>query len=482
VVEDHTGNPLASVELKVVKIGQRTLAAHLETDGSGHFRAQGLTAGEYRIEASKPNFIGTTLRLEGVAGGLVIRLVRCGAISGLVADAEGKPISGVAVYAMPKPTDGGPIRPFPFLGNGNFTRVDENGAYRLHGLPPGEYAVAAAYGASTATFGMMGGAEVRPKLGSGVQLYPSNQRPQFFPVTGGEQYRNIDFAIVPSAMHSVGGKVDLPDPKTRYWLALVAADQPALAVAVAETKPDGTFKFEGIAGGSYTLTASGPTRGYGGKAVLDQKAYFGRTQVSVANDIEGIEMLVRPAGSLAFILRPAPGCPKTAQLNLIALEDFAARIDRSGDINTEKEQAIDQLAPTRYQVSLGRLGDGCYQASRPVIDVAAVKETPVVVAADTAGSIRGKLAGDPKPADFAVALVPADPDNSALPVEVVFPAGDGRFVFGGLRPGRYRVIVQLAGEASKARWVTDPARMIEVQISAGSPTEMELPAPKRGAQ
>ena len=39
VLEDHTGNPLASVEVRIAKIGQRTLAAHLETDTSGRFRA-----------------------------------------------------------------------------------------------------------------------------------------------------------------------------------------------------------------------------------------------------------------------------------------------------------------------------------------------------------------------------------------------------------------------------------------------------------
>jgi hypothetical protein len=41
---------------------------------------------------------------------------------------------------------------------------------------------------------------------------------------------------------------------------------------------------------------------------------------------------------------------------------------------------------------------------------------------------------------------------------------------------------QAAGEASKARWVTDPAHMIEFQIPAGSPTDLELPAPKRAQQ
>jgi len=98
-----------------------------------------------------------------------------------------------------------------------------------------------------------------------------------------------------------------------------------------------------------------------------------------------------------------------------------------------------------------------------------------------AGAIHGKLTGAANPVEFAVALVTADPESGA-PVQVVFPAGDGRFAFGGLRPGRYRVVAQPAGETSRARWVTDPARMIEMQIPAGAPTEMELPAPKRSGQ
>ena len=101
-------------------------------------------------------------------------------------------------------------------------------------------------------------------------------------------YRNIDFSIVPSGLHNLSGKVALPEPKTDYWVALTTVDQPGLATAVTETKADGSFHFEGIPAGSYTLTASGPVRGYGGKAVLDPHPYFGRSRVSVAADVDGV--------------------------------------------------------------------------------------------------------------------------------------------------------------------------------------------------
>jgi hypothetical protein len=488
VVEDHSGNPLASVELRVYRVGQPTLAAHLETDGSGGFHIPNLPDGEYRIEAAKPNYIGATVRMRALPSGLLIRLVRCGVISGRVLDGQNQPILGASVYVMVKGIGNAPPRPFTggeSIGGYKMARVDERGQYRLHGLPPGEYAVAVSYGSSTAKFGMMGpGTDDNPKLGSGVQLYPTTQRPQYFPVTGGEQYRNIDFMIMPSTLHNVKGKVELPDPKSTFWVALIMADQPNIATAVAATQPDGSFVFEGIAAGVYTLTASGPVRGYGGKGIVDRAPYFGRMPLSVGADLEGVTVAVQRARPVLFVLRPSgEGCPSAAQINLVAIEDFATQLDKSGQVTADKEMPIAELAPARYQVLARDLGESCYQPSIPTLDLSGpVPSAAVAVPIAPAGAIHGRLSGASDPTQYAVALIAADPEGASRPVQVAFPDTSGRFTFGGLRPGSYRLVAQAAGEASKARWVTDPARMIEFPIPAGTPTDLELPAPKRSQQ
>jgi len=326
-------------------------------------------------------------------------------------------------------------------------------------------------------FGSSGGAIVRPGLGSGVQLYPTNQRPRYFAVTGGEQYRNVDFAILPDALHNLSGKVELPEPGIRFWLALISPDQPGLATAVAETEKDsGAFRFTSVPAGSYVLTAAGPMSGYGGKGITRGEPYFARTQVSIGADVEGVTVTVQKGRAARLILRGAEqsggACPATAQVAVTAIEDFAVRIDAGGTISA-KETEIANLAPARYQVVASGMGDRCYQSSETLLDLTTgVPDAAVPVSIAAAGSIRGKLTGAKRPGDFMVALLAADPEAGA-PVQVVIPSSDGSFAFGGLRPGSYRIGAQAGG----ARWVRDAGRTIEIQIAGGAPTEMDLPAP-----
>ena len=86
------------------------------------------------------------------------------------------------------------------------------------------------------------------------------------------------------------------------------------------------------------------------------------------------------------------GCPASAQITLTAVEDFAARIDRTVEIGIGKEQAVTDLAPARYQIGASGLGESCYLASDAVLDLTAGgKDAPVPVTVAAAGAIHGKL-------------------------------------------------------------------------------------------
>src|SRR5258708_9081803 len=121
------------------------------------------------------------------------------------------------VVAMPKPTGGLPLR--PDYSAGHFATADARGNYRIHTLPPGQYAVAVSYGASTFAVGSSGSAATAPGLGSGFLFYPDNAPPQFLNISAGEQRRNLNFAIQTSARHALSGKVDLPTARANSWRA-----------------------------------------------------------------------------------------------------------------------------------------------------------------------------------------------------------------------------------------------------------------------
>jgi Carboxypeptidase regulatory-like domain len=475
VIQDDTGEPLPAVELKFHQAGARELAADLETDGQGRFQAESLPGGEYRVEISKAGFVSAEfpLRLAGNIAPLFLRLVRCGVIAGQATDARGRAvppvlhapggrnIGGASVSLMVK-TDDGRLEPFQSPKS-----LDDDNHYRFYDLPPGEYAVA------LAQFGLSGTA-------ASVQLYPENAHPRFFSVSGGEEYKDIDFSIQPVDGYHVSGSVTLPKPGKPFGLTLVSVDQPMLDVARTLTDEKGAFRFDSIASGSYYLFVSGPMAGYGATAiVLGPGPQFARTRVDVAGqNVEGLAIAVHEGATVGLTLKAAPAgaCPKAAAVSLRPMESWGAFVDRNGQA-AEEEQTVRGVAPGRYRVVVTNLPDTCFQRGVTTVD-ATSGDGHAAVELAAPGSIRGVLRGAAQAADYAVLLLPSDREAPS-PVQLAFPDSAGRFAFSGLRPGRYRIAARPAAEASRARWLNGLAGMVEIEIPGGEPTDLELPVPVR---
>jgi hypothetical protein len=495
IVEDHTGNPLALAEVRVANAAG--VIAELETDSAGRFHGPELAPGEYRVEVSKPNYIGANLAVAigPAAAPLGIRLVRSGVIAGRVTDANGQPAAGAQVYTLVKAAaqaGGGAgsgaggsaaLRP-----TGSPVTVDSRGQYRIYGLPPGQYAVAAAYGVRNMA------------ISGGILFYPNSQRPRIFTVSGGEEYSGTDFNVVTGAVYGVTGVVLLPKPGMKFALALTTADQPALPFATQETEPGGAFRFEGVMPGSYELLVSGPKNGYTAtEATLGPRPFFGRAHVEVSQNVEGLSVAVAEGRSVEVILRAAQdshaggGCPAGTQVSMAALEAWGAMVNRTAEVNTTKAQTVTQLAPGSYRLTATRLGDTCYSAGNPVVDLSKpAPPAPIAVTVATAGGIRGRLIaggaqaapspGSAAPMDFAVILLPPEEAGNPQAVQIAFPDAERRFAFATLPPGRYRIGAQPAAEAAKARWVPDLNRMAEIDVAGGAPTDLELQVPSLRGQ
>jgi beta-lactamase regulating signal transducer with metallopeptidase domain len=94
VIDDATGDALRSAEVRFRRAGILELAADLDSDREGCIRTAGLPAGDYTVEVSKPNYITASMQFKIPGDPLMVRLVHYGAISGRVADQQGKPVPG----------------------------------------------------------------------------------------------------------------------------------------------------------------------------------------------------------------------------------------------------------------------------------------------------------------------------------------------------------------------------------------------------
>jgi len=475
VYEDHSGSALVTAAVRIFSSGERSVAAELETDGVGRFAATGLPAGEYRLELSKPNYVGTTLRLSlplREPGPVSIRLVRLGVIAGRVTNAEGKPVPGGRVVVMAQPAGNLPLQPTRMTA-----MVDDTGQYRLYGLPLGKYAVAVSY------------ASFNPGGGSGLHLYPETSRPRLFAISGGEEYLGVDFVFLPAALYRVSGTVELP-AAGRAVVSLLSIEQPSLPVALAWTESDGKFRIDGIPPGSYELVASSSVTGYGGfGAILGPEPLYGRARVEVAGeDVSGISVSLSKGRAVSFVLRaagsakPPAGCPASARLALTPIEALGSMQRQGAELNFDKPVTIENLPPGRYQAAVSNLGGECYCASNPVVDLTSGSAPSVVeVEIAPAGSITGRLIGTKNPAQFAVALLAAGSVDGGQSLQITLPDFGGAFTFGGLPPGRYRIAARPATESS-ARWINSIAQMFEIDVPGGRTTEVELPAPAAGGK
>ncbi len=364
VLEDHTGNPLANAEVSVARVGAANLAADLETDKSGLMRVEGLAAGDYDLEVSKPLYVTVKAKVQVAddTTALTVRLVRYAIVSGRVTGASGGPARNAVVRVLERSGVDGPLKP---LGGGQ--AVDENGEYRIFNLQPGQYAFAVSYGADRSS--------IAPKADElGIQYYPGNANPQLFTVTGGEEFRGIDFYFGAGQVYRVSGKVEYLDRVTSVQLNLAPSSQPELPAGRGTVdRSDGTFRFEGVPSGSYDVYA----------AVYQEGAapFFGKTHIEIgAENLNGVVVRAQERRALKLTLRAekdAGGCPTKTRVTLRPVEDWGVSTERSLDLAAGRELTVENLAPGRYRVDPVVLNDTCSTTAAEV-DLATADEAPLL--------------------------------------------------------------------------------------------------------
>ena len=156
IMSADTGAPIRRAQVRISSPDARESRV-AATDAQGRFEIKELPAGRYTVTASKGGFVslqygqrrpsesGTPIELgDGQAlDKLLIALPRGSVLGGRITDEFGEPVANASVIAMRYSYAAGGRRLTAAPGSNSRDTTDDQGHYRLFGLPPGEYFVSA---------------------------------------------------------------------------------------------------------------------------------------------------------------------------------------------------------------------------------------------------------------------------------------------------------------------------------------------------
>jgi protocatechuate 3,4-dioxygenase beta subunit len=298
----------------------RWTVARGRTDNDGNYELKNVPTGNYFIAASAPGFVSgkendflKKLRYVTVVGGTALNpfnfdLVREGVITGTVTDADGKPLSGIPITLT---TDAIPVGSGPPKYAENL-RTDEQGRYRISGMPAGKYRLAAGH------WPLLHGT-VSGRLAYRRVFYPKafeEAEARMFDIAAGSEVSGIDFNLGQPAKtftaraRVIDERTGKPVEAVGYNLAVYLNGKRIGGGGAGENKSNerGEIVFQNVPSGEYSISIPG-AKGYSRRDDPQTPNYFGESphfQVT-DSDVADIEVRVTKAASVAgFVVVEGP--------------------------------------------------------------------------------------------------------------------------------------------------------------------------------
>lgn len=278
--------------------------ARAVTDADGIYRITNVPAGNYVVTVAAPAYVPTNSsdRKPVVIGedenveDVNFSLVRGGVITGKVTDAEGHPVvlHQIELYnAGELERAQAPVLPYPAMT----AQTDDRGVYRLFGILPGRYKVAAGRGSE-------GYYAFSPnELNYKQAFHPDATEPakgNVIEVSAGSEAKDIDITLGRAVQtFSVSGRIvngenNTPVPNQRFSLQRIVGSRTEYVNAIAGSNARGDFIVEGLIPGKYN-TVLYPREG------SDLRAEVTTFEV-IDGDVSGVTIHLIPGASISGIV------------------------------------------------------------------------------------------------------------------------------------------------------------------------------------
>ncbi len=473
VTSGVTGQPLRRAQVVLKAAGGKGSSLFQTTDDSGGFSFPKVAVGRYIITVQRDGFLPLSAGHIGsykmppifsVSSGQSIRsfefrLTPSGVVSGKVKFDDAEPAVNVAIQLYRSYYDRGRHG----YAAAASTRTDDRGEYRLHGLEPGSYYVAALY----QTPPRPPGAEEQarkdslgnplPELSYAVTFFPEAQKMSDavpLKVGPGEEVAGIDIFL--TMVHTVhvrgrvigalqGSIVASPSVALR-WNDSDNTASVAAPISVAIDR-DQNFDISGVTAGPYLMIAAGVEDGMSltGRIPLN----VGDSDVANANIVVGAESTwsgkVRVDGEdaalptgLVISLEPRRPIASPTRTQVSESGEFSIPFvpDETYDLyvlNTPNDFYLKSVRVANAE----RLGQGLEASAggtAPALDV--------ILGAEGGEVIGRAVTADPKvvASGATIALIPDPPTGRVQGYQTAQADEYGNFLLQGLSPGKYLLV------------------------------------------
>ena len=423
------------------------------TGPDGEFRFDGLIAGRTNVSARKPGFFGeqelspgsqrmTLTEIGPNTASVVLKLYPEGLIFGRVTGEDGEPIENLPISVMSMRVTNGRKQ----WQSHQFNSTDEEGAYRLAELIPGNYYLVVGPTRNIALAGVS--ASGRGPEGYAAAFYPSARdltEATPIKIDSGKRVQG-DFSLIKETFYRVSGTI-LGNLQAQGFSVSLGNDSIQNSQTGARVDPrTGSFQSAWLPPGPYTLRATSQD--------ATGHSSSGSLRLNVTSNISNIRLLLEPSISIPVSFRldtsqHFPGNFFPGQIVLYSKEGFFRNqqiyVGQEGPPGSESLVAKD-VQPGAYSVEINSGGPWYVQSATYgqtdllrddlVVANGAVCQIEIVIRDDGANLI-GAIVADGQKSPGALLLIPERSPNH--PKEI-FAGPDGSFMQSGLAPGNYKLL------------------------------------------